>query len=211
MKNAKRIILVTILLIGGTLIFGYWSLRQFDLVFNNTTETSITKSIFSIFSKDKKNEVKDETNEEFPAPIVQDVEESPLVIETNIITNQEESEERELNLTFFSPVKENNFFIGCKYNIIWRSEVASDQLVFSLVDAGMRKKVSTFKSGMPENTTITNAKSLEWKVGDVWPGRYYVLISGASDEYLKKRSEVFEIKQIPQGTSPNLIADFCKK
>src|SRR3989344_3127042 len=35
MKSWKRITLVIFVLIGGTLSFGYWSMNQFDIAFDN--------------------------------------------------------------------------------------------------------------------------------------------------------------------------------
>jgi hypothetical protein len=206
MKEAKRIILIIILLVGGAMIFRFWALSQFDKTLDSPKkEANFNGVIKKIFPEEKKvSELEIKKELETPS--------ENQIIENNLpLLEETEPIEKELNLSFVFPVKENNVFIGCKYNVVWRSEIPSDKLKFSLVDAGMRKELGPITSGIPKTLTEVKVQSLEWKVGNVWPGRYYILISDINDEYTKKRSGVFNIKKISEGTSPDLVADFCKK
>jgi hypothetical protein len=47
---------------------------------------------------------------------------------------------------------------------------------------------------------------IDWKVGKIWPGEFYVLISRINNQEIVKESGVFTIREIPEGKA---LESFC--
>ena len=54
-------------------------------------------------------------------------------------------------------------------------------------------------SGLSATSTDTAFEYLDWKVGKVWPGEYYILISKINEQKTSKESGEFTVRQIPEG------------
>ena len=80
---------------------------------------------------------------------------------------------------------------------------------FSLVDAGTREVIGPITGGIPKNIKGDNIENFNWKVGTVWPGRYYLLAANINNATLEKRSAVFNIKEASSGVDENNTVNQC--
>src|SRR3989344_2659710 len=162
MKDWKRIVLVVFVLLGATLSFRYWSLNQFDDVFENLSASYI--AISPIVHK-------------LPTTAT-----STPVAATSTPTTSEASSTSSSDIDpkfqlIFSP-KKNGVYIGCTYEISWLASTTIKSLETVLIDAGTRKPTGPVASGLAkENTIDADSQVLEWKVGVIWPGEYFISIS----------------------------------
>lgn len=77
-------------------------------------------------------------------------------------------------------------------------------------DAGSRKTIESVASGLVRKNKIeSNSKSLDWQVGVIWPGKYYIKMSDMDGAVL--RSVVFTINEMPKGISADKKEKFCKE
>jgi hypothetical protein len=68
----------------------------------------------------------------------------------------------------------------------------------ALLDAGTREAIEPIASGLArENKIEPNSQNLDWKVGEVWPGKYYIKVSNINGVDLE--SKVFTIRKMPKG------------
>lgn len=208
MKNGIRIFLVSFVLIGGTALFGYWSLNRF----NHSLDT-LRDTCFEIANKpqilycDKTNKEQIATVTPVPEPVPEPAPEPTPSVEGGEPEPAPEpppeitptsATPTNLNLSFVFPKKGDEVYNGCTYEISFQSSAAIGSLLTALVDAGAKEPVEPSKSGLAEENEIQpNAQSFDWKVGTVWPGEYYLKVSDINDVVL--RSGVFTIKNKPSG------------
>jgi len=82
----------------------------------------------------------------------------------------------------------------------------------ALIDAGVREAIPPKTSGLAkENIIEKESQNLNWKVGFVWPGAYYIKISKINGVEAVFRSKVFEINNMPKGISAAEREKICKE
>ena len=196
MKDWKRIVLVVFVLLGATLSFRYWSLNQFDDVFENLSASYI--AISPIVHK-------------LPTTAT-----STPVAATSTPTTSEASSTSSSDIDpkfqlIFSP-KKNGVYIGCTYEISWLASTTIKSLETVLIDAGTRKPTGPVASGLAkENTIDADSQVLEWKVGVIWPGEYFISISNVNHMATDERSQKFIVNEIPNGSNKKEQKNLCEE
>src|SRR3989344_7429859 len=199
MRNWKRITLVIIILIGGTMSFGYWSIDQFSNAFDDLSDSYLANT-YSTYLSFKQNA-------EFTSTSPDISEEVATSTNTELATTSPEtsgsitgSADPELSFTF--PQSNSQIYIGCTYPISWQSPTAINSLETDLIDGGTRKPMGPITSGLAkENTIEKDSQNLEWKVGSLWPGPYYIKVSKINGVEAEFRSRTFQISGLPEGIS----------
>jgi hypothetical protein len=207
MKSWKRITLVVFVLIGGVTFFSYWSINQFNQVFDNLSASVVnTRSVYPSFKqKTELASTSPEISGEFATST--DSELASTSPEMSVIVAT--STNPELSFTFLS--KDTKVYIGCTYPISWQSSTTINSLGTILVDAGTREPVGPIASGLAkENAVETDSQNLEWKVGVVWPGSYYIKVSKINGVEAEFRSKVFEINKMSENISTSEKENICK-
>ena len=168
MKSWIRITLVIIFLIGSVAFFGYWSVGQFNQAFDNLSNSyylTNTHSAYRSFSKPDAETAS--TSPEIYSGVATSTD-TELVSATSTVS--------ELSLTF--PKSNTKVYVGCNYNISWEPPTTISLLESALIDGGTRKAVGPGTSGLAkENIIEKDSENLNWKVGVVWPGEYYIKVS----------------------------------
>ncbi len=200
MMTWKRIILVIFVLIGSATFFSYWSINQF-----NQTLDDLSASLASINSVYLSSKQKVELASTSPKISGEFATSTPL--ETAFLTGS-----TDLKLSFIFPKKNNEVYIGCTYQLSFQSSTTIRSLETALIDAGTTETVGPIASGLArENKIEPNSQSLDWKVGVVWPGEYYIKISNINGVDLETKSKVFTIRKMPKGTSAGEREKICKE
>jgi hypothetical protein len=195
MKKAIYIIIIVVVLIGSALLFRLWALDNFNLALSGldkeNTSVYISKTVIpdiDIVSVEK--------------------EITPVLLEEVLPENETI---KDINLIITSPVKDANLYIGCKYSISISSSSIINSIGMSLYDFGTRKVQGPIASGISKDITGKDIKSIEWKVGNIWPGKYFISTSTVNGLDLSKKSSGFNINKIPQDISKDKIEEFCIK
>lgn len=216
MKNGIRILLVCLVLFGGTALFGYWSLNRFNHSLNALRDTcfAIANQPPVLYcDKERAERVAMNTKKEepVPEPVSEPVAEPiPEVTPASVIVvDPTPVAPKDLNVSFVFPQKNTEIYNGCTYQISFESSAAIGSLVTALVDAGAKDLVEPAKSGLAkENNIEPTAKSFAWDVKAVWPGPYYIKATDLNG--VDVRSGVFSVKNLPKGVSPEEKAKLCK-
>src|SRR3989338_6532397 len=181
MKDWKRIVLVVFLLLGATLSFGYWSLNQFDVVFDRF-DSLIASPATIIYPADTQS-----TASETSTPA------------TSTTPTDQNNVDSKFQLIFST--RKSVVYIGCTYEISWLASTTIKSLETALIDAGTRKPTGPVASGISkENIPDDDSQSLKWKEGVVWPGEYFISISNVNGVATDERSQKFIINEIPNGS-----------
>jgi len=189
----KRIVLVIFVLIGGVIFFRYWSINQFNQAFDDLSASSYvaivnTPSFFS--DKTKKEQTPTTT---------------PEIISTPATST-------DLKLSFIFPKKNNEVYVGCAYQLSFQSSTTIRLLEIALINADTIETAEPIVSGLERKNKIEpNSQSLDWKVGAVEPGKYYIKVSNINDFDLENYSEVFTISRMPKGISAGEKEKICKE
>src|SRR3989338_2510291 len=199
MRNWKRITLVIFVLVGGTTFFGYWSIKQFNNVFDDLSASlASTYSSYPSFFK-QRAELASTFTEIYGG----------LATSTN---SELTSTSTVPELSFIFPQNNTRVYIGCTYQISWQSSTTINSLQTALVDAGTMESVGPIASGLAkENTIGRDLQNLEWKVGVVWPGTYYIKVSKIHGVEVEFRSKVFEINKMPKGIDEEEKINLCRE
>lgn len=194
MKNAIKIFSYVFVLIGGTLVFAYWSLNSFDQVFSSidSAQQSSLANVISINNIPESNSIATTTQED------QEIE-TPNTITPDIN-----------NFEFTFPSKPTDFYKGCEYTISWQ-DLGIDSVNMTLIDAGNRKAIGPTVSGVPRSLSGKSLQSFDWKVRNIWSGKYYIEASSINGNEIQKRSAVITLVDIPIDITPENIDDFCQK
>jgi hypothetical protein len=189
MKNWVRIFLACSVLFGSTIFFGLWSLNQFDNAIDNLSASYIASiSPANFFPQKNKNGLAF-TSSTTIASIT-----SPAALET-IATSTDS------NLSFIFPQEGDEVYIGCTYQISWQSSSTINLLEMTLIDAGTQEVIEPITSGLSkENAVKEKSHNLEWKVGIISPGKYYIKVSKINGVDTEKRSKTFTINETPKTT-----------
>jgi len=201
MKNWIRIFLVCFVLVGGTAFFVYQSLNLFDDALDDLSASSfvIAKMPPILFSDEtNKEQIPTSTPETISTSTPETISTStPETISTStpetISTSTPETistsaTSTDLKLSFIFPKKNNKVYIGTT------------------------ETVEPSASGLArENKIEPNSQSLDWKVGVVWPGKYYIKVSNINGADLENYSKVFTISKMTKGISVDEKEKICKE
>jgi len=217
MKSSKRIALVMFILIGSTIFFSYWSINQFnqvfDQVFDNLSSayladvppaySSLKQRAGLVFgSPEISGELATSTDSELASTSTE-----MLVI---VATSTDPTDPVERYFTF--PKKDTKVYIGCTYSISWQSSTMINSLETALIDVGTREPIGPIASGLAkENTIERDSQNLEWRVGVVWPGKYFISISNVNGVATDERSQKFIINEIPNGSDEKEYKNLCEE
>lgn len=209
MKSWKRITLVVFVLIGGALSFGYWSIEQFNQVFDNLG-VSYLANIHSVQQSFKQNTELASTSLDISGEFVVSTDSELASASSEISVTLAPPTDPELSFTF--PQKDTKVYIGCTYQISWQPTTMISSLEAALIDAGAREAVGPETSGLAkENTIEEESQNLNWKVGfSVWPGAYYIKVSKINGVESEFRSQVFKISQMPKGIDEKERINICR-
>jgi hypothetical protein len=188
MNNTKKIVAFVVVLIGGTLGFAYWSIHNFNLAFSSFDKLQET-NLSNVISA-----------ETLPTVTGTTTAETVLATSTEPVNSEE--------FKFIFPAKATDVYSGCKYEVSWTSS-SIDSIDLSLVDAGTREVMGPIAGGIPKNITGQNLESFGWKVGSVWPGKYYILVTNINGTEIQKKSATVNIIDIPETVED--IEKFCSE
>ena len=210
MKNWIRIFLVSFVLIGGTISFGYWSINRFNQAFDVNLNASYLANTYSVYPAFEQNaglaSTSLEISGEFATSTGSRSSSKAMTGEAGQVTPTDP----ELSFTF--PQKDTRVYIGCTYQISWQSSTTINSFEAALVDAGTRESVGPIASGLAkENTIERDLQNLKWKVGFVWPGAYYIKVVKINGVEAEFRSKVFEINKMPENISTIEQKNICKE
>lgn len=198
MKNWIRTILTCFVLVGGTAFFAYYTLSQFNKALDDTSASffSIAKlSPIPVSAKTNKEQIPTTAPEIIPPPAA-----APTTTTAAAPTD--------LKLAFIFP-KISNVYIGCAYQLSFQLSTTIRSLETVLVDAGSRDTVEPVVSGLAKEYKIEpDSQSLDWNVGEVFPGEYYIKVSNINGII---RSKVFTIRKMPKGISADEKEKICKE
>ena len=196
--------------------FAYWSRYQFNNALSDL-QTTITANTLLVSSPLEKDTDLASTSSEISEALASSSEETILEITTASTSSPQATPpvtatSIDLEPSFTFPQKGGRVYIGCTYPVSWQSSAKINSLGTVLVDAGARKSIDPTASGLAKESVIeTDSQNLNWKVGMVWPGEYYIKVSNINGVDLETRSEVFTISRIPKGTSADEREKICKE
>ena len=217
MKSWKRVTLVSFVLIGGTISFGYWSINRYNQALDNLSASyaSYFANIHSVYPSFKQKVELASTSPEISGEFATSTDKtipSITVTTTTATTTLSADTSTDLELSFTFPQKNDEVFIGCTYQLSWQSSTTISSLKTALVDAGTGESMGPITSGLAkENAIEKDLQNLNWKVGVVWPGKYYIKVSNINGIDLETRSKVFTISKIPRDISANEKEKNCKE
>lgn len=109
-------------------------------------------------------------------------------------------------VSFTFPTEGDELYIGCDYRVAWEtatttstSSVAVKSLNIALIDVETKEVIGPIASGLSATSTGEGLEYLDWTIGDVWVGEYYLLVSKVNEQETSKESGVFTIQKIPKG------------
>jgi len=210
MKGWIRIILVVFVLVGGVAFFGYWSIDQFNLAFDNfsTPYLASTHSAYQSFKRPDAGLAS--TSPETLGDVATSTEMSGGIATSTKPELTSTSTVSALSFTF--PKSNTQAYIGCTYPVAWESSLKVGSMEAALVDAGTRTAVGPNTSGLAkENIIKEDSQKLSWKVGSVWSGSYYIKISKINGADAEIRSKVFVINKMPENIGASEQRDTCKE
>jgi hypothetical protein len=189
----KRILIVTCCLVGGAGCFYYWSLGQFNQAFSQL-DVAYNSSALVVAPE--------------IAPIVTDTATSTAST-TMAVSTSPVGIISDIFFTF--PVRGKTVYSGCTYDVAWTASSTVNSIDLSLVDAGTQKSLGPVTSGITAHIADKRITGMQWKVGTVWPGNYYIGISQLNGTEVKMRSPKFIIEAIPDDVDVAQRADYCSQ
>lgn len=211
MNPWKKIFAIAFVLVGGTASFGIWSISQFEKAFSQMEVKSDTQRATAISIVSSAQEVISSST------IAIDQGTSTLVSTTTIFnattsdqvasTTVSVFEPKDFSLTF--PTQGKILYTGCTYDISWASSTRVDTFNLWLVDSDKIEKLRSDKSGLYGASSTPFIGKMIWKVGDIVPGSYYILISKIDGVDVTYRSEKFIIKN--KATNNTSSIDVCSQ
>ena len=189
--------MVCFALVGGTAFFVYQSLNQFNNALDNLSASSAssfaTAKIPPIPFSDKTSK------EQIPTS-------TPEIISSSATSTKS----IDLKPSFIFPKKDSEVYIGCTYQFSFQSSTTISSLEIALLDNGTNETIEPSASGIArENKIEPNSQSLDWKVGVVWPGKYYLKVSNINGVELENYSKTFTIRKMPKDISVNEKEKIC--
>ncbi len=189
MASRIYIAIIVLVLIGGTLSFGYWSIDQFNLALN-TFDTSLNQLSASLAANTR--------------PIPNNT--------TATTTDVVEIATTTPDVTITFPAKGKDVYIGCTYQLSLQSSTTIRSLETTIVDAGTGEVAGPIASGLARiNKLEQNSQSLDWKVGEVWHGEYFILLSKINGVEIETKSKYFMIHKMSENVSASKREKICKE
>lgn len=209
MSGWKYISIIVSILLGGTGYFGYWALSQHNLALDTYGASySQLGASFAAYSKSVLDQTTATTTDslEISTTTPQTISTTtPIILSTSATST-------EVKLSFIFPKKNNDVYIGCTYQIPLQASTTIHSLGAALIDAGTRETIGPIASGLAkENAIEKNSQNLSWKVGVVWPGKYYIKVSNINGIDVETRSNVFTISKMPNDISAAEREKKCKQ
>ncbi len=168
MKTFLRILVATIVLVGGAVLFRLWALQEFNKALTELVpHTDIT----------------------IPSPITEEV----ATTTEEIIADVATSTPLALDITF--PTKDITLYMGCAYKVALDTTNNITSLEMILVDAGTQKALGPVASGIPTRLETNGSKQIDWRIGTFWPGTYYLHIKKANEQNVDAKSYRFSIEK----------------
>jgi len=209
MKGLKRITLVILVLVGGVAFFGYWSINQFNQAFDNLSTVYLADAPPAYSYLKQKRELAS-TSPEFLGEMASSTDVGLASTSPKLSTASATSTDPKLSLNF--PQKDTKVYIGCIYPITWQSATAITSFSAILVDAGTKETLGPNTSGLAkENSVMEKRQILDWKIGNVWPGAYYIKLSNINGGDSVSRSKSFIISKMPENLSTDEQSDICEE
>lgn len=197
MTNNTRIFFIATLLIGATGAFGYHAYQSFNSTLDELlVSSSVAQVARSITTAAPVSYTIEKTDENTS------VQEIPTV-ESNTVSS-------DMDMHFLFPVKNSDLYQGCTYTVSYESDTNADTAQVSLVDAGTFKESGPVASGLSVPMHVVNTSTYSWKVGPVWPGRYYLYTSMVHDTSTDIKSNSFQIRTIPSALNTREKEILCE-
>ena len=194
MKKWIRIFLVCFVLVGGTAVFAHQLLNQFNKALDSLSASS--------FADVKMR----------PIPFSERVNKEQILASTSTPeTISTSATSTDLKFSFVFPKKDSEVYIGCTYELSFESSTTTRLLETALIGVGTKEAVEPIKSGLAVESKIEpSTQSLDWKVGAVSLGEYYIQVSNINGVDLEQHSKVFTISKMPKGIGVNEKEKICK-
>ena len=178
--------------------FGYWSLNQFNQVFDTLSHTLSATSVANVSAVSSL--IKRDADIASTSPEVS------TEVFTNAFATSTDSE-----APFTLLYNDMGLYIGCTYPICWQASTTIRSLETTLVDAVPRDVVEQKISGLAKENTIEDSQPIHWKVGEgVLPGTYYIKISKINGAEAVVRSSAFAINKMPEGLDEEEQTSLCR-
>jgi len=200
MSGWKYISIVVLILLGGTIYFGYWALSQYNLALDayDASYSQLSAS-FAAYTE--------AASEQSTATTTGISEISTTTIPVEV--SEAATTTPNISLTF--PTTGDDVYIGCSYKIAWQPSATIQSLNMALIDAGTLKAAGPIASGLSATSSTTGFESLVWKVGNVWPGEYFIGISKINDVESETKSKYFMIHKMPEDIGASKREDLCEE
>ncbi len=213
MKNWIRIFFVCFVLVGGTALFSYQLLNQFNSTLDDLSTSSLTIAkvpLVPIYDKTNKEQIVTSTAEIISTSTSTQAVLGVVISTSTAVTALISVTSTDLNSSFIFPKNNNGVYIGCTYRLSFQLSTTTHSLVTTLFDAGTVDAVETVYSGLASvNEIEPNTQGFDWKVGLVLPGDYYIKASSVDGVDLE--SNVFTIRKMPKGISAAERQKLCKQ
>lgn len=201
MSGWKYISIVVLMLLGGAIYFGYWTVGQYNVALDvQDVAYSQFSASLSAYTKAILDKSKTATTT--------DVSEVSTTTEPVVIW-EAATTTPDIFLTF--PAAGSDIYIGCSYKIVWQPSVIIRSLGVALIDAGNLKAMGPIASGISATSSTTGFESFTWKVGNVWPGEYFILISKINDVESETKSKYFMVHKMPEDISASKRGTVCEE
>ncbi len=207
MKSWARSTLISFVLVGGTVFFAYHSLNELNTTLDNISAAYIAIADTRAISLSNKTngDISTTTLETASTTEVTIATTTPIIISTVATAAS-------VKLSFVFPPKNSEVYVGCTYQIPLQASTTIHSLGAALIDTSTGEAVGPIASGLAKVTKIeSDAQSLDWKVGAVWPGEYSILISKANDIEIETKSKSFMIRAMPKDISASKRGTLCKE
>ena len=195
MKHSTRIFLLSTLLIGGTLGFAFWAHFGFE---EALTSIDTTRVLTQKVSNEAASVIAVSIPTTDATASTEPAKESALPSAT----------QTPLPFAFTSPKSGAILYGECAYDVTWSGPTPS-HIEMQLVDAGARKAQTPGAAGIPKDIIGTNLATFAWKVGTVWPGKYYLQVTAVDGAPVKVKSGAFTIEQAPDDMTAAQAKALC--
>lgn len=118
----------------------------------------------------------------------------------------------EINILF--PTKKDVLYMGCTYSIAFATttdETSIQNIKTSLVDAGTGKPLGPLTSGLNSSYEQENISSIEWTVGNFWPGEYRITMAHTEKPETVYKSERFNVEKFEKNLAKQEKESLCLK
>ncbi len=194
MKKWIRIFLVCLILVGGTAVFTHLVLKQFNKALDNLSASSFAFTTAQ------------------PVHLSEKHKEQILVSTSTPETILTSATSTDLNFSFVFPKRNSEVYVGCTYQISFQSSTTTRSLETTLINADTTKTVEPTISGLVmEHEIGSNSQSVNWKVGVLSLGEYYLKASNINGVDLENYSGVFTISKMPKGISVEKKEKICRE